>query len=131
MAEPNARSSHKLPTRQGGGIAVIGAAVVVSGSALFFDSTMTLLRRAAKHEPVWLAHRSHFYQRATDRGFRVIEVVTRVFVVNILLAALAFVTILLPSSVTDIAAVSVGMALVAWLLVAFARGPARHLPHSS
>jgi UDP-N-acetylmuramyl pentapeptide phosphotransferase/UDP-N-acetylglucosamine-1-phosphate transferase len=84
-----------------------------------------------KHEPVWLAHRSHFYQRATDRGFRVIEVVTRVFVVNILLAALAFVTILLPSPVTDIAAVSVGMALVAWLLVAFARGPARHPPHSS
>jgi hypothetical protein len=37
----------------------------------------------------------------------------------------------LPSPVTDIAAVSVGMALVAWLLVAFARGPARHLPHSS
>jgi hypothetical protein len=33
--------------------------------------------------------------------------------------------------VTDIAAVSVGMALVAWLLVAFARGPSRHLPHSS
>jgi UDP-N-acetylmuramyl pentapeptide phosphotransferase/UDP-N-acetylglucosamine-1-phosphate transferase len=95
------------------------------------DSTITLLRRAAKHEPVWLAHRSHFYQRATDRGFRVIEVVTRVFVVNILLATLAFVTILLPSPVTDIAAVSVGIALVAWLLVAFARGPARHLPHSS
>src|SRR6516162_9386002 len=37
MAEPNARSSHKLPTLQGGGIAVIGAAVVVSGSALFFS----------------------------------------------------------------------------------------------
>ena len=95
------------------------------------DSTITLLRRAAKHEPVWLAHRSHFYQRATDRGFRVIEIVTRVFVVNILLATLAFVTILLPSPVTDIAAVSVGMALVAWLLVAFALGPSRHLPHSS
>src|SRR5262249_1463080 len=94
------------------------------------DSPITLLRRALKHEPIWLAHRSHFYQRATDRGFRVIEVVTRVFVVNILLAALAFATILLPSPVTDIAAVSVGMALVAWLLVAFARGPARHLPHS-
>jgi UDP-N-acetylmuramyl pentapeptide phosphotransferase/UDP-N-acetylglucosamine-1-phosphate transferase len=95
------------------------------------DSTITLLRRAVNRESVWQAHRSHFYQRATDRGFRVIEVVTRVFVVNILLAALAFVTILLPSPVTDIAAVSVGMALVAWLLVTFARGPARHLPHSS
>jgi UDP-N-acetylmuramyl pentapeptide phosphotransferase/UDP-N-acetylglucosamine-1-phosphate transferase len=95
------------------------------------DSTITLLRRAANREVVWLAHRSHFYQCATDRGFRVIDVVARVFAVNLALAALALVIILLPSPATDIAAVSVGMALVAWLLVVFARGPARHLPHSS
>src|SRR5262249_6194847 len=36
LAEPNARSSHKLPTPQGGGVAVIGAVIVVSGVALFF-----------------------------------------------------------------------------------------------
>jgi UDP-N-acetylmuramyl pentapeptide phosphotransferase/UDP-N-acetylglucosamine-1-phosphate transferase len=95
------------------------------------DSTITLLRRAVRGEPVWLAHRSHFYQRATDRGFRVIQVVVRIFAINVALAALAIVTILSPSPKTDIAAVSVGMALVAWLLVVFARGPARHLPHSS
>ena len=34
VAEPNARSSHKLPTPQGGGIAVVAAIVVVSGAAL-------------------------------------------------------------------------------------------------
>jgi UDP-N-acetylmuramyl pentapeptide phosphotransferase/UDP-N-acetylglucosamine-1-phosphate transferase len=95
------------------------------------DSTITLFRRAAKHEPVWLPHRSHFYQRATDRGFRVMDVVIRVFVVNVLLAALAFATILLPSQLTDVAAVSAGMALVGWLLVAFARGSARQLSQSS
>jgi UDP-N-acetylmuramyl pentapeptide phosphotransferase/UDP-N-acetylglucosamine-1-phosphate transferase len=95
------------------------------------DSTITLLRRAASREPVWQAHRSHFYQRATDRGFRVIDVVARVFAINLALAALALATILLPSPTTDIAAVGVGMALVAWLLVVFARGPARHSPHSS
>src|SRR5215468_4749040 len=39
------------------------------------DSTITLLRRAANRETVWQAHRSHFYQRATERGFRVIDVV--------------------------------------------------------
>ena len=39
------------------------------------DSTITLLRRAANRETVWQAHRSHFYQRATDGGFRVIDVV--------------------------------------------------------
>jgi UDP-N-acetylmuramyl pentapeptide phosphotransferase/UDP-N-acetylglucosamine-1-phosphate transferase len=95
------------------------------------DSTITLLRRAVWGEPVWQAHRSHFYQRATDQGFRVVEVVARVFAINVALAALAFATILLPSPTTNIAAVSVGTALVAWLLVVFTRGPVRHLPHSS
>jgi UDP-N-acetylmuramyl pentapeptide phosphotransferase/UDP-N-acetylglucosamine-1-phosphate transferase len=95
------------------------------------DSTITLLRRVLNAEPVWLAHRSHFYQRATDRGFRVIDVVVRVFAINVALAALALATILLPSPTTNIAAVSVGTALVAWLLAVFTRGPVRHLPHSS
>jgi UDP-N-acetylmuramyl pentapeptide phosphotransferase/UDP-N-acetylglucosamine-1-phosphate transferase len=89
------------------------------------DSTITLLRRAAKGEPVWLAHRSHFYQRATDGGYRVIDVVARIFIVNIVLAALAFATLLRPSAVADAAALGAGAALVAWLLVAFARGPTK------
>jgi UDP-N-acetylmuramyl pentapeptide phosphotransferase/UDP-N-acetylglucosamine-1-phosphate transferase len=87
------------------------------------DSTITLLRRALNGEPVWQAHRSHFYQTATDRGFRVIDVVERVFAVNVVLAVLAIATILLPSSKTDIAACSAGAALVAWLLIIFSRGP--------
>ena len=87
------------------------------------DSTITLLRRAINRERVWLAHRSHYYQRATDRGFRVIDVVARIFAVNLGLAALALSTILLPSRTTDVAALTVGMALVGWLLIAFARGP--------
>lgn len=86
------------------------------------DSTITLLSRAAKGEPVWLAHRSHFYQRATDHGYRVIDVVTRIFAVNLGLAALAFATLLRPSLMTDAAALGAGAALVAWLLIAFARG---------
>jgi UDP-N-acetylmuramyl pentapeptide phosphotransferase/UDP-N-acetylglucosamine-1-phosphate transferase len=89
------------------------------------DSTITLLRRAAKREPVWQAHRSHFYQRATDRGFRVIDVVARVFVVNLALAALALATVLLPSRTTEIPALCAGGALVVWLLVAFDRGLSR------
>ena len=35
------------------------------------DATMTLLRRLVRREPFWAAHRSHFYQRATDNGFTV------------------------------------------------------------
>jgi UDP-N-acetylmuramyl pentapeptide phosphotransferase/UDP-N-acetylglucosamine-1-phosphate transferase len=89
------------------------------------DSTITLLRRAVRSEPVWQAHRSHFYQRATDNGFRVIAVVARVWAVNLALAALALATILLPSRKTDIIALSVGAALVAWILAVFTRGPRR------
>jgi UDP-N-acetylmuramyl pentapeptide phosphotransferase/UDP-N-acetylglucosamine-1-phosphate transferase len=107
------------------------AAAVLLPLYYLADSTITLLRRAARGEPVWQAHRSHFYQRATDRGFRVIEVVARVFAINVALAALALATILLPSPTTNFAAAGVGAALVTWLMVVFARGPARRLPHSS
>ena len=89
------------------------------------DSTITLLRRAVNREPVWQAHRSHFYQRATDLGYTVLEIVARVFVANIALAGLALATIFLPSRLTEIIAITVGMGLVGWLLVAFARGPKR------
>ena len=37
------------------------------------DATLTLLRRMAKGEPFWAAHRSHFYQRATENGYTVLE----------------------------------------------------------
>jgi UDP-N-acetylmuramyl pentapeptide phosphotransferase/UDP-N-acetylglucosamine-1-phosphate transferase len=89
------------------------------------DSTITLLRRALNGEPVWQAHRSHFYQSATDRGFSVIDVVARVFAANIALAALALVTILVLSRTTDVAALGGGVALVGWLMRLFARGAHR------
>ena len=55
------------------------------------DATLTLLRRIINREPFWQAHRTHFYQRATDAGFSVPEIVARVFVVNVALVALAVV----------------------------------------
>jgi len=86
------------------------------------DATVTLLRRLVRREPVWQAHRTHFYQIATDRGFSVIDVVARVFLVNVGLGALAVMTLLAPARTTDIAALVAGGALVAWLLVTFTRG---------
>ncbi|MDE2331837.1 MAG: glycosyl transferase, partial [Bradyrhizobium sp.] len=53
------------------------------------DTTVTLLRRMTRGEPFWAAHRTHFYQRATDNGFTVWRVAGEVFVLNIALAALA------------------------------------------
>jgi UDP-N-acetylmuramyl pentapeptide phosphotransferase/UDP-N-acetylglucosamine-1-phosphate transferase len=65
------------------------AAAVLLPLYYLSDATLTLLRRVARREPFWTAHRSHFYQRATDNGFTVWHVVGEVFALNIVLAALA------------------------------------------
>ena len=79
-------------------------------------------RRLIRGEPVWQAHRTHFYQRATDGGFSVTEVVARVFLGNVILGALAIGTVMAPSRLGNIIALLLGAVLVAWLLVVFARG---------
>ena len=86
------------------------------------DSTITLLRRLVSGERAWEAHRSHFYQRATDGGFSVTDVVTRVFATNITLAGLAVLSVIYPGRISQIGAVVFGAMLVGWLLVTFARG---------
>lgn len=86
------------------------------------DSSITLARRTLNGEKIWYAHRSHFYQRATDHGFSVLEVVARIFALNLALDGLAIATVLLPSRLTDIAALTAGVVLVAWLLLTFSRG---------
>ena len=86
------------------------------------DATITLARRLARREAVWQAHRTHFYQRATDGGFAVKEIVVRIFVLNIALATLALVSAIEPDLRVDLATLALGGALVAWLLGTFARG---------
>jgi UDP-N-acetylmuramyl pentapeptide phosphotransferase/UDP-N-acetylglucosamine-1-phosphate transferase len=85
------------------------------------DATLTLIRRWSNGERVWQAHRTHYYQRATDRGFSVTEIVSRVFGLNLALAVLAVVTVLTDSVVIDIAAFVCGAAFVSWLLHDFTR----------
>ncbi|MFC0239770.1 MraY family glycosyltransferase [Rhodopseudomonas telluris] len=85
------------------------------------DSTLTLVRRIAKREVFWEAHRTHFYQRATDNGFPVIGVVGRVFGLNLLLAALAGVSVLLGSAAVDAVALLGGAAAVTFVLAQFGR----------
>jgi len=86
------------------------------------DATITLLRRIARGEPFWQAHRSHFYQRATDHGWTVPTIVTRVFAANLVLAAIAAATIAWPGFQMGAAALAAAAALVAWLLHDLARG---------
>jgi UDP-N-acetylmuramyl pentapeptide phosphotransferase/UDP-N-acetylglucosamine-1-phosphate transferase len=87
------------------------------------DATLTLARRLRNGERVWHAHRSHFYQRATDRGFSVRQVVARVFAVNIVLAVLALFTLFAPGVLSKAAALIGGAAVVGWLLLTFSHGP--------
>jgi UDP-N-acetylmuramyl pentapeptide phosphotransferase/UDP-N-acetylglucosamine-1-phosphate transferase len=86
------------------------------------DATITLLRRLLDGERIWEAHRTHFYQRATDRGFSVYGIVGRVFAVNLALATLAGATVWFDSATVSLVALVVGAMLVAALIAAFAAG---------
>jgi UDP-N-acetylmuramyl pentapeptide phosphotransferase/UDP-N-acetylglucosamine-1-phosphate transferase len=81
------------------------------------DATITLARRIARREPVWQAHRTHFYQRATDNGLTVPQIVTRVVLVNLALAALALISVAAQGIVVPPMTLAAGCAIVAWLLV--------------
>jgi UDP-N-acetylmuramyl pentapeptide phosphotransferase/UDP-N-acetylglucosamine-1-phosphate transferase len=85
------------------------------------DATLTLLRRLATGQPFWQAHRTHFYQRAVDRGLSVPAIVARVFVLNVALAALAVVSVAVPQRAVGVAAFAFGGALVGGLILSFAR----------
>jgi UDP-N-acetylmuramyl pentapeptide phosphotransferase/UDP-N-acetylglucosamine-1-phosphate transferase len=88
------------------------------------DATITLLRRLANREPVLQAHRSHFYQQATDGGFSVYQIVGRVFLLNVALVGLAATTLLTPSNLFHAVALIAGCVLVAFLLYRFAAAKA-------
>jgi len=85
------------------------------------DATVTLFRRIARREPFWAAHRSHFYQRATDNGFSVSNVVGEVFALNILLAALATGSAMTSSTPISILLFIVGGIATAFLMRRFSR----------
>jgi UDP-N-acetylmuramyl pentapeptide phosphotransferase/UDP-N-acetylglucosamine-1-phosphate transferase len=77
------------------------------------DASITLLRRLLRGERVMQAHRSHFYQQAVDNGRSVLQVVASIFGLNILLAALAAVTIMYAKVEVHIVCVAVGCVAVA------------------
>ncbi|WP_407179628.1 glycosyl transferase [Bradyrhizobium sp. STM 3562] len=85
------------------------------------DATLTLLRRIARREPFWAAHRTHFYQRATDNGFTISRVVAEVFALNVVLAALALASVRLNSALADIVLLVAGAIAVALVLYRFSQ----------
>ena len=85
------------------------------------DASVTLLRRLMRREPFWIAHRSHFYQRATDNGFTVMQVVSEVVTLNLALAALAAFSIKAPTFAATALLVALGAAAVASTMFRFSR----------
>jgi UDP-N-acetylmuramyl pentapeptide phosphotransferase/UDP-N-acetylglucosamine-1-phosphate transferase len=85
------------------------------------DATITLFRRIARGERFWDAHRSHFYQRATDNGFSVDQVVTDVFLLNLYLAGLAAASVFIGSIAAGAATLVLGALGVIVVLVRFSK----------
>jgi len=83
------------------------------------DATVTLLRRMVRGETFWSAHRSHFYQRATNNGFSVSRVVGEVFALNLVLAALAIASTKTQSSEIEVALIIAGGVAVAFSMYRF------------
>ena len=73
------------------------------------DATLTLFRRLLAGERIYAAHRTHFYQRAVAQGLRVPQVTARVFLLGLLLASLAVVTVIAGSSAVDLVTLGVGV----------------------
>ena len=82
------------------------------------DATITLLRRLARGERVWKAHREHFYQRATQRGLGHDAVVARVAAADIALIGCAWAAV----QGWGFAALCAAALVVALLLAALGRG---------
>ena len=97
------------------------AAAVLLPLYYLADTTVTLCRRLIRRQPFWTAHRSHFYQRATDNGFSVFRVVTEVFGLNVGLVILAILSTLTSSNTLKVLLLSIGGLAVTLLLHRFTR----------
>jgi UDP-N-acetylmuramyl pentapeptide phosphotransferase/UDP-N-acetylglucosamine-1-phosphate transferase len=97
------------------------AAALLLPMYYLFDATATLLRRMARRDPFWAAHRSHFYQRATDNGFTVWRVVGEVFALNLALAALAIGSVMVQSMAVEIALLIAGCVATAFVMHRFSQ----------
>jgi UDP-N-acetylmuramyl pentapeptide phosphotransferase/UDP-N-acetylglucosamine-1-phosphate transferase len=97
------------------------AAALLLPAYYLADSTITLFRRIARREQFWSAHRSHFYQRATDNGFSVPLVIGVVFALNLGLAALAILTVHAASTTVTVIGLLSGAIAIVTVLWRFSR----------
>lgn len=79
------------------------------------DAGFTLMRRAARGEAVWKAHKQHFYQQAVQRGFSHSQVSLAILVANLVIVGAALLAVTQPW--IGLAAASLATAvLVYWML---------------
>ncbi|WP_430642448.1 glycosyl transferase [Bradyrhizobium sacchari] len=97
------------------------AAALLLPAYYLADATITLFRRIARREQFWSAHRSHFYQRATDNGFSVPRVTAEVFLLNLVLAGLAILAVRAGSMSVTVLALLAGAVAIGFLLRRFSR----------
>src|SRR5262249_20094793 len=97
------------------------AAALILPLYYLLDATITLVRRVARGERFWQAHRSHFYQRATDNGFSVPALVAHVVLVNLPLAVPAPAALPADHPLPSLIAPPRAIAIVTWLLRTFGR----------
>jgi UDP-N-acetylmuramyl pentapeptide phosphotransferase/UDP-N-acetylglucosamine-1-phosphate transferase len=85
------------------------------------DATITLVARLMNGEAITQAHRGHFYQRAIRGSFSVSQVVTRVFLLNVVLIALASATFFFQSLLFQTVVLATGVAFIGLALRHFGR----------
>ena len=92
---------------------------VILWGAFLVDASVTLLRRMARGERWYQAHRLHAYQRLSRKWSSHLRVTAAYLAVNLLwLAPLAYLSVVLP----DFAAVLAGAALTPLMIMAFLLG---------
>jgi UDP-N-acetylmuramyl pentapeptide phosphotransferase/UDP-N-acetylglucosamine-1-phosphate transferase len=97
------------------------AAALLLPAYYLADSTITLVRRIARREQFWSAHRTHFYQRATDNGFSVSRVTGEVFGLNLVLAGLSILAVRAGTMAVTLLALLAGAIAVGFVLRRFSR----------
>ena len=90
------------------------------------DATVTLVRRLFGGERIMQPHRTHFYQRALDSGRGVYKIVAGVFALNIVLAALATLTLSDTSLTVQTSALAIGILLACMLLWHFNKAAGKY-----
>ena len=88
------------------------------------DATITLARRLWRGEDVTQAHRTHFYQRATDLGWKVPAITWLVWRFNAALALLALAAVWFENMPMRALLLLAAAVLVGWLLALLSRPPA-------